>query len=581
MRKSNNKKTRDVTAFIYLRLSRDDNLEGESYSIGNQKKLLTKAAKDLGYSNIVTFIDDGVSGVTMNRPGFNDMMQQLEENRAAALLVKDLSRLGRNYIEVGRLMEEFFPEHDIRLVAVSDNIDTDEGENEMAPIRNLFNEWYARDISKKRRISNKIKGNAGEPLGQPPYGYIKDPDNPKHWIIEEETASTVRRIFSMTLDGLGPEQIAAQLERDGILTPRAYWQQRGIKRPGKGDLDRPTKWGKTTIMQMLSIQEYCGDILNFKTYSKSYKNKKRIDNDRENWLVFKDVHEPIIDRVIWEQIQEKRGKIRKRKPKDGERNIFSGLLVCADCGHNLNYHFNQGNHDIKYFNCSNYRGNRGTCSSTHYIRVDFLEQVVLGEIKRLTKYAVHYEDQFLEAVMGSSQKSAEAEHKRKQKELAAAQARDNELDGLFERIYEDNLSGKLSDERFAKMSQRYEAEQAELSEKMKLLHHEIDKLSSSSVSTDLFLSTVRKYTRAKKLTPRMLNELINRIEVHQAEKINGEWVQRLTIHYNCIGVLFIPDTEPLPVPNVTVNTRRGVYVTYEPAQNEQQKTSVLAGYQIL
>ncbi len=568
MRKSNNKKTRDVTAFIYLRLSRDDNLEGESYSIGNQKKLLTKAAKDLGYSNIVTFIDDGVSGVTMNRPGFNDMMQQLEENRAAALLVKDLSRLGRNYIEVGRLMEEFFPEHDIRLVAVSDNIDTDEGENEMAPIRNLFNEWYARDISKKRRISNKIKGNAGEPLGQPPYGYIKDPDNPKHWIIEEEAASTVRRIFSMTLDGLGPEQIAAQLERDGILTPRAYWQQRGIKRPGKGDLDRPTKWGKTTIMQMLSIQEYCGDILNFKTYSKSYKNKKRIDNDRENWLVFKDVHEPIIDRVIWEQIQEKRGKIRKRKPKDGERNIFSGLLVCADCGHNLNYHFNQGNHDIKYFNCSNYRGNRGTCSSTHYIRVDFLEQVVLGEIKRLTKYAVHYEDQFLEAVMGSSQKSAEAEHKRKQKELAAAQARDNELDGLFERIYEDNLSGKLSDERFAKMSQRYEAEQAELSEKMKLLHHEIDKLSSSSVSTDLFLSTVRKYTRAKKLTPRMLNELINRIEVHQAEKINGEWVQRLTIHYNCIGVLFIPDTEPLPVPNVTVNTRRGVYVTYEPAQNE-------------
>ena len=553
MRKSNNKKTRDVTAFIYLRLSRDDNLEGESYSIGNQKKLLTKTAKDLGYTNIVTFTDDGVSGVTMNRPGFNDMMQQLEENRAAALLVKDLSRLGRNYIEVGRLMEEFFPEHNIRLVAVSDNIDTDEGENEMAPIRNLFNEWYARDISKKRRISNKIKGNAGEPLGQPPYGYIKDPDNPKHWIIEEEAASTVRRIFSMTLDGLGPEQIAAQLERDGVLTPRAYWQQRGIKRPGKGDLDRPTKWGKTTIMQMLSIQEYCGDILNFKTYSKSYKNKKRIDNDRENWLVFKDVHEPIIDRVIWEQIQEKRGKIRKRKPKDGERNIFSGLLVCADCGHNLNYHFNQGNHDIKYFNCSNYRGNRGTCSSTHYIRVDFLEQVVLGEIKRLTKYAVHYEDQFLEAVMGSSQKSAEAEHKRKQKELAAAQARDNELDVLFERIYEDNLAGKLSDDRFAKMSQRYEAEQAELAEKMKLLHREIDKLSSNSVSTDLFLSTVRKYTRAKKLTPRMLNELINRIEVHQAEKINGEWVQRLTIHYNCIGALFIPDTEPLPVPGYVKN----------------------------
>ena len=569
MKKSNNKKTRDVTAFIYPRLSRDDNLEGESYSISNQKKLLTKTAKDMGYTNIVTFVDDGVSGVTMDRPGFNEMMRQLEEGKASALFVKDLSRLGRNYIEVGRLMEEFFPEHDIRLVAVSDNIDTAEGENELAPIRNLFNEWYARDISKKRRISNKIKGNAGEPMGQPPYGYIKDPENPKHWIIEEEAASVVRRVYSMTLDGMGTEQIAAQLERDGILTPRAYWHQRGVNRPGKGDLQNPTKWNKTTIIQMLSVQEYCGDILNFKTYSKSYKNKKRIDNDRENWVVFKDVHEPIIERTVWEQIQEKRGKIRKRKPKDGERNMFSGLLVCADCGHNLNYHFNQGNRDIKYFNCSNYKGNRGTCTSTHYIRVDFLEQVVLGEIKRLTKYAVHYEDEFLQAVMGSTQKTAESEHKRKQKELAAMQARDSELDGLFERIYEDNLAGKLSDERFAKMSQRYEAEQAELAEKMKTIRKEIEKLNSESVSTDMFLSTVRKYTRAKKLTPRMLNELIQRIEVHQAEKIDGEWVQKLTIHYNCIGALFIPDTDTLPTPDVTVNTRKGVFVTYEPAQNEQ------------
>jgi len=568
MKKSNNKKTRDVTAFIYPRLSRDDNLEGESYSISNQKKLLTKMAKDMGYTNIVTFVDDGVSGVTMDRPGFNEMMRQLEEGKASALFVKDLSRLGRNYIEVGRLMEEFFPEHDIRLVAVSDNIDTAEGENELAPIRNLFNEWYARDISKKRRISNKIKGNAGEPMGPPPYGYIKDPDNPKHWIIEEEAASVVRRIFSMTLDGMGTEQIAAQLERDGVLTPRAYWHQRGINRPGKGDLQRPTKWNKTTVIQMLSVQEYCGDVLNFKTYSKSYKNKKRIDNAREDWVVFKDVHEPIIDRTVWEQIQEKRGKMRKRKPKDTERNIFSGLLVCADCGHNLNYHFNQGNHDIKYFNCTNYRGNRGTCTSTHYVRVDFLEQVVLGEIKRLTKYAVRYEDEFLKAVMGSTQKTAESECKRKQKELSAARARDDELDGLFERIYEDNLSGKLSDERFSRMSQRYEAEQSELKERMKSLRMEIEKLASESVSTDMFLSIVRKYTRAKKLTPRMLNELVNHIEVHQAEKIDGEWVQKLTIHYNCVGALFIPDTEALPAPEVTVNTRRGVYVTYEPAQNE-------------
>lgn len=566
MRQSNNKKTRDVTAFIYPRLSRDDNLEGESYSIGNQKKLLTKAAKDMGYTNIVTFVDDGVSGVTMDRPGFNEMMRQLEEGRAAALFVKDLSRLGRNYIEVGRLMEEFFPEHDIRLVAVSDNIDTAEGENELAPIRNLFNEWYARDISKKRRISNKIKGNAGEPMGQPPYGYMKDPDNPKRWIIDEEAALVVQRIYSMTLEGLGTEQIAAQLEREEILTPRAYWLKKGIKRPGKGKQQPPTKWNSSTITKILSLQEYCGDILNFKTYSKSYKNKKRIDNDRENWVIFKDVHDPIIDRCVWEQVQQKRGKVRKRRTNDGERNMFSGLLVCADCGSNLHFHFNQGNPEIKYFNCSNYKGNRGSCTSTHYVRVDFLEEVVLGEIKRLTKFANRYEDDFLKAVMGSTQQSTALNRKLMQKELAAMQARDEELDGLFERIYEDNLSGKLSDDRFAKMSRRYETEQKELAEKIKGLRAEIDKLSSKAVTSDMFIATVRKYTRAKKLTPRMLNELIEKIEVHQAEKIDGIWVQKLTIHYNCVGAIFVPDIETLPVPAVTVNTRKGVFVNYAPCQ---------------
>ena len=566
MKQSNNKKSRDVTAFLYERLSRDDNLEGESYSIGNQKKLLTKVAKEKGYTNLVHFMDDGISGVTMDRPGFVDMIRQLEEGRAAAVFVKDLSRLGRNYIEVGRLTEEFFPEHDIRLVAVSDNIDTAEGENELAPIRNLFNEWYARDISKKRRISNKIKGNAGEPMGQPPYGYMKDPDNPKRWIVDDEAALVVKRIYSMTLDGLGTEQIAAQLERDGILTPRAYWLQKGVKRPGKGKQLPPTRWNSSTITKILSLQEYCGDILNFKTYSKSYKNKKRIDNDRENWVVFKDVHEPIIDRAVWEQVQQKRGTRRRRRTNDGEKNMFSGLLVCADCGNNLHYHFNQGNPEIKYFNCSNYKGNRRTCTSTHYVRVDFLEQVVLGEIKRLTKFASHYEDDFVKAVMGSSQQSVALDRKLKEKELVALQARDEELDGLFERIYEDNVSGKLSDDRFSKMSRRYEEEQKEISEKIKPLRAEMDKLSSKAVTADMFISTVRKYTRAKALTPRMLNELIDRIEVHQAEKIDGEWVQHLTIHYNCVGAIFIPEVFPLPVPEVSVNTRKGVVVNYAPCQ---------------
>ena len=559
---NNNKKSRDVTAFLYERLSRDDNMDGESYSIGNQKKLLIKVAKEKGYTNLVHFFDDGISGVTMDRPGFADMIQQLEQGKAAAVFVKDLSRLGRNYIEVGRLTEEFFPNHDIRLVAVSDNIDTDEGENELAPIRNLFNEWYARDISKKRRISNKIKGNAGEPMGQPPYGYVKDPENPKRWIVDEEAAQVVRRIYRMTLEGVGTEQIAAKLEEDGILTPRAYWHSKGINRPGKVKDLPPTHWDSSSVIKMLSVQEYCGDILNFKTYSKSYKNKKRLENDRENWAIFKDVHEPIIERAVFEQVQQKRGKMRKRQAKDGERSMFSGLLVCADCGSNLHFHFNQGNPEIKYFNCSNYKGNRGTCGSTHYVRVDFLEQGVLGEIRRLTKYAGLYEDDFLKEVIGHSRQAEETERRLKEKELKSLLARNDELDGLFERIYEDNVSGKLSDDRFAKMSRRYEEEQKELSEKIKKLRSEIEKQSSRAASTDMFVSIVRKYTRARKLTPRMLNELVEKIEVYNAEKIDGEWVQRLRIHYNCVGEMNIPNEPALPIPAVTVNTRKGVFVSY-------------------
>ena len=566
MKQSNNKKSRDVTAFLYERLSRDDNLEGESYSIGNQKKLLAKVAKEKGYTNLVHFLDDGISGVTMDRPGFVEMICQLEQGKAAAVFVKDLSRLGRNYIEVGRLTEEFFPNHDIRLVAVSDNIDTAEGENELAPIRNLFNEWYARDISKKRRISNKIKGNAGEPMGQPPYGYIKDPNDPKHWIVDDEAAQVVRRVYSMTLEGFGTEQIAAQLEKDDVLTPRAYWLTKGIKRPGKGKQQPPTKWNSSTITKILSLQEYCGDILNFKTYSKSYKNKKRIDNDRENWVVFQDVHEAIIERAMYEQVQQKRGKIRKRRTNNGEHNMFSGLLVCADCGSNLHFHFNQGNPEIKYFNCSNYKGNRGTCTSTHYVRVDFLEEVVLGEIRRLTKFASLYEDEFVKAVIGHSQQAEQADRKLKEKELRTLLARDEELDGLFERIYEDNVSGKLSDDRFAKMSRRYEDEQKELSEKIKKLRSEIEKQSSRSMTTDMFIGLVRKYTRARKLTPRMLNELVEKIEVFNAEKIDGVWEQRLRIHYNCVGTIEIPTVLPLPIPEVSVNTRKGVVVNYAPCE---------------
>ena len=552
---------------LYCRLSNEDSQDGESNSIQNQRELLTKYARDHGYTNLKILVDDGYTGTNFNRPGVQEGFELVKQGLVGCWLCKDLSRFGRDYLTVGQYTDIIFPSYDVRFIAVNDGVDSQRGDGDgFAAIRNLFNEWYARDISKKRRISNKIKGNAGEPMGQPPYGYIKDPNDPKHWIVDDEAAQVVRRVYSMTLEGFGTEQIATRLEKDGVLTPRAYWLQKGIKRPGKGKQQPPTKWNSSTITKILSLQEYCGDILNFKTYSKSYKNKKRIENDRENWVIFKNVHESIIDRAVWEQVQQKRGKIRKRRTNDGERNMFSGLLVCADCGNNLHFHFNQGNPDIKYFNCSNYKGNRGTCTSTHYVRVDFLEQVVLGEIKRLTRFASHYEDDFVKAVMGSTLESVELDRRLKQKDLASLQARDEELDGLFERIYEDNVSGKLSDDRFAKMSRRYEQEQKELAEKIKALRSEMDKLGNKAMTSDMFISTVRKYTRAKKLTPRMMNELIDRIEVHQAEKINGKWEQRLIIHYNCVGAIFIPDVFPLPAPQVSVNTRKGVVVNYAPCQ---------------
>lgn len=561
-KKKTTTKNRDNTAFLYLRLSRDDKLDGESYSITNQKKLLTKAAKEMGFTNLVTFTDDGISGVTMNRPGYIEMMAELEQGHAAAVFVKDLSRLGRNYIEVGKLMEEFFPTHDIRLVAISDGIDTQEGENELAPIRNLFNEWYARDISKKRRISNKVRGNSGEPLGPPPYGYQKDPDDPKRWIIDEEAAQVVRTIFTWYLAGRGVEQIATQLDHDGVLIPTAYLKTKGINRPTKHVAVSPTHWNSATIVKMLANQEYCGDVINFKTYSKSYKLKTRYANDPDKMAIFKDVHEPIIQRADWEQVQEKRNSLRKRETYDGDVGLFSGLLTCADCGCNMHFHFNQGNREIRYYNCSNYKGNRGSCTSTHYVRVDFLEQVILGEIRRMTKFATAYEDQFAEAVMQHSIRAQAIELRELQKSLASLQARDQELDKLFERIYEDNVSGKLTDERFTRMSQNYDAEQKALAAKIKETKAAIDSLRSKTFTKEMFLSAVRKYTRAKKLSREMLNALIDHIDVHQAEKINGVWEQRLTIHYNGVGAVVIPETVPLPAPDVTVNTRRGVFVSY-------------------
>ena len=565
--KQSSKKHELGTAALYCRLSRDDNMDSESNSIQNQRKILQKAAKDKGYTDTVFFVDDGITGTTMKRPGFQKMLTAIEAGYISAVFVKDLSRLGRNYIEVGKLTEEFFPLHDIRLVAVSDGVDSDEGEDDFTPFKNIMNEYYAKDISKKRRIVNKMKGNAGVPLSPPPYGYIKNPDDPRFWVVEPEAAEVVRRIYRMALEGYGLAETAAQLAADGVVNPTYYWRSRGTSRGGSKSTVEPTKWGHTTVKKILTLQEYCGDVINFKSYSKSYKMKKRIENPEENRAIFLNVHEAIIDRQTWEKVQALQKGTRRKKPTvTQEPSVFSGLLKCPECGGNLNFHFNQNNHDIKFFSCQNHNSGYRKCSKTHYIRLDFLEQVVLYEVKRLACFASEYENDFIKAMIGRSAKVAENTALRKQRELDALTARDRELDMLFERLYEDNVAGKIDDARFAKMSKRYEQEQGENAKKIKALCLELKKDESKRMDIDDFLETVRRYTDATTITKRMVAELIDHIEVYHAEKQDGITNQRVVIHYNCIGAFDVPDRRKIPEADIIMETRKGVALSYAPEQ---------------
>lgn len=565
--KQSSKKHELGTAALYCRLSRDDNMDSESNSIQNQRKILQKAAKDKGYTDTIFFVDDGITGTTMKRPGFQKMLTAIEAGYISAVFVKDLSRLGRNYIEVGKLTEEFFPLHDIRLVAVSDGVDSDEGEDDFTPFKNIMNEYYAKDISKKRRIVNKMKGNAGVPLSPPPYGYIKNPDDPRFWVVEPEAAEVVRRIYRMALEGYGLAETAAQLAADGVVNPTYYWRSRGTSRGGSKSTVEPTKWGHTTVKKILTLQEYCGDVINFKSYSKSYKMKKRIENPEENRAIFLNVNEAIIDRQTWEKVQALQKGTRRKKPTvTQEPSVFSGLLKCPECGGNLNFHFNQNNHDIKFFSCQNHNSGYRKCSKTHYIRLDFLEQVVLYEVKRLACFASEYENDFIKAMIGRSAKVAENTAIRKQRELDALTARDRELDMLFERLYEDNVAGKIDDARFAKMSKRYEQEQGENAKKIKALRLELKKDESKRMDIDDFLETVRRYTDATTITKRMVAELIDHIEVYHAEKQDGVTNQRVVIYYNCIGAFDVPDRRKIPEADIIMETRKGVALSYAPEQ---------------
>ena len=457
---SKKKKDKAGITALYCRLSRDDGVEGDSNSVANQKKLLKRFAKENGLTNTRYYVDDGYTGTNFERPGFQKMIEDIDLGYISTVIVKDLSRLGRRYDMVGYYMDTYFPDRDIRFIAVNDNIDSDEGESEIAPFKNVLNEFYARDISKKCRSSYRIRGSTGEPLAPPPYGYIKSPDNPKKWIVDPEAAQVVRDIFKMALEGK--------------TQPNKY------------------KWCKTTVTKILTQQEYCGDIINFKTYSKSYKNKKRYDNPKENWVIFKDVHEPIISRDDFELVQTLVVKTKRRAPKkeNGEKNMFCDFLYCADCGSKLWYHTNTNNKEIHFFSCSNYKKDtRGNCESRHYIRADAIEQVVMLELRRLAKYLEYHEEEFAKLLAEKTNADMLAEQKALETELNRATARNEMLTSLFAKTYEDNVSGKLSDEMYMELSHKYEVERLELKTKIFEYKERLAKISEMEQNKDDFLKS--------------------------------------------------------------------------------------------
>ena len=553
-----------ITA-LYCRLSRDDGMDGESNSIANQKRMLSKYAKENSFDNTRFYVDDGYTGTNFNRPGFQKMLEDIDAGFVTTVIIKDMSRLGRDYLQAGYYTETHFPDRGVRFIAINDYVDSANGENEFIPIRNIMNEMYARDISRKVRSAHRIRGNSGEPLGQPPYGYMKSPENKKRWIIDLEAAEVVRKIFRLFLNGKGIDTIARILQEDGHLNCTAYWQSKGIGRGGKKTQPNPYKWKNSTVAGILRRQEYCGDIINFKTYSKSFKNHKRFDNDPENWVVYKDVHEPIICREDFETTQKLVGNTKRRSPKqeNGDKNMFCDLLYCADCGKKLWYHTNTVNKDIHYFSCSNYvKDYRGTCETRHYIRADAVEQVVMRELARLASYLQEDEQGFAEMLARKSEKDVVREQKTLQDELQRSIARNEAVVRLFEKLYEDNVTGKVTDEWFMQLSHKYEVERMTLKEKIANLQIQLRDLDSNKKGRERFVSIVRKLLEMDILTPTILRELIDHIDVYETEGTGRDRTQRIVIYYRFVGYLELPDGRINP--NYKADLRRGVAVEYIP-----------------
>ena len=558
---SKNKNQIGITA-LYCRLSRDDGTESESNSIGNQKKLLSQKAKEMGLTDTKYYVDDGYTGTNFNRPGFQQLIDDIEIGLVSAVMVKDLSRLGRDYVSVGNYTDSYFPEHNVRFIAVNDAIDSDEGESEIAPFKNILNEMYARDISKKIRSSHRLRGSMGEPLSQPPYGYIKSPENKKKWIIDPEAATVVKSIFKMCLDGKGNETIARELQKNKVLIPMAYWRSKGLNRGGKKTQTNPYKWCKTTIQKILSQQEYCGDIINFKTYSKSFKNKRRIENSKENWAVFKDVNEPIIDRETFETVQKFISKIKRRAPKkeNGERSIFNGLIYCGDCHSKMRYHTSTSNKEIHYFTCSDNKVDyRGNCPGRHYVRADALEEVVKLELRRLVEMLEIDESYFAQLILRKNDEEREKDKKFLESELQKAIARSGTVSQLYEKLYEDNVIGKVSDEWFVELSHKYEKERMDLKAKIADTRHKIEELKNTNSEYGKFISAIRRFMQMDNLTSPLLRELIDHIDIFETEGTGKSRTQRIVIYYRFIGYIELPNTTKQ---NHIADTRKGVAVEY-------------------
>lgn len=558
---SKNKNQIGITA-LYCRLSRDDGTESESNSIGNQKKLLSQKAKEMGLTDTKYYVDDGYTGTNFNRPGFQQLIDDIEIGLVSAVMVKDLSRLGRDYVSVGNYTDSYFPEHNIRFIAVNDAIDSDEGESEIAPFKNILNEMYARDISKKIRSSHRLRGSMGEPLSQPPYGYMKSSENKKKWIIDPEAATVVKSIFKMCLDGKGNETIARELQESEVLIPMAYWRSKGLNRGGKKTQTNPYKWCKTTIQKILSQQEYCGDIINFKTYSKSFKNKTRYENSKENWAVFKDVNEPIIDRETFETVQKFISKTKRRAPKkeNGERSIFNGLVYCGDCHSKMRYHTNTSNKVIHYFTCSDNKVDyRGKCPGRHYVRADALEEVVKLELRRLVEILEIDESYFARLLLRKNDKEREKDKKFLESELQKAIARSNTVSQLYEKLYEDNVIGKVSDEWFVELSHKYEKERMDLKAKIADTRHKIGELKNNNSEYEKFISAIRRFMQIDNLTSPLLRELIDHIDIFETEGTGKSRTQRIVIYYRFIGYIELPNTTKQ---THIADTRKGVAVEY-------------------